>query len=89
MSDPKRAETVVSGVVESLQEARLEIGMSKNRLAKLAGVDPKTVAFVENGERSPTLYTLVLLADALDADLGSVIDEALDRAESTSDDGGS
>lgn len=71
MSTPDRhAEAVVRLVVKRLAEARVGQGMSKNRLAKLAGIDPKAVAFIEKGERSPTLHTLVKMARALGVDLG-------------------
>ena len=69
------AEKVASRVVKRLREERLAQGMSKNRLATLAHVDPKTVAFVEDEKRNPTLYTLLKLATALDIELGAIISE--------------
>lgn len=80
MSDVDIAEASVSKVVRRLKEARIAKEMSKNRLAKLAGVDPKTVGFIEREERSPTLFTLVKLARALEVELGAIIAEAIDHA---------
>ena len=77
MLPPDQAEKVVSRVVDRLREIREDIGLSKNRLAKLAGVDPKTVAFVEKRQRNPTLFTLLLLAGAMEADLGEIVKDAL------------
>ena len=37
-----------------LRELRLEKGLSKNKLAKLAGISQTAVTFIEEGQRSPT-----------------------------------
>jgi transcriptional regulator with XRE-family HTH domain len=52
-------------------------GWSQRSLAGRAGVDPKTVNLIERGERSPTLFTMKLLADAL----GVCLSEVLSRIE--------
>lgn len=75
-SQDLHAEKLVRLVVKRLAEARIAQGMSKNRLAVLAGIDPKAVAFIEKGERSPTLHTLVKMASALKLSLGSSVIDA-------------
>jgi len=52
------------------------LGWSQRRLAAKAGVDPKTVSLIERGVRSPTLFTLVLLANAMDLPLSAVLRDA-------------
>lgn len=69
----RHAESYVRLVMGRLRDARLAKGMSKNRLATLAGIDPKTVSFIEKGERSPTLHTLAKVARALGLSLGEVV----------------
>ena len=71
------AQRVVDAVVKRLQEEREKQGMSKNKLANLAGIDPKTVAFIEKRERNPTLYTLVKIASGLGIRLGAILEEEL------------
>lgn len=81
VADTKQAEKIVSKVVARLKEEREAQGMSKRQLAIRANVDPKTVSFVENEERNPTLYTLLKFAGALDIDLGSIISNAGSKKE--------
>ncbi|MEA4892502.1 MAG: helix-turn-helix transcriptional regulator [Peptococcaceae bacterium] len=56
-----------------LRELRLKKGLSKNRLAKLAGLSQTAVTFIEEGQRSPTLSTLRRLARALEVPVASLI----------------
>lgn len=58
-----------------LRELRLEKGLSKNKLAKLAGISQTAVTFIEEGQRSPTLSTLKRLARALDVPVYRLIGE--------------
>lgn len=63
------AEALVLRVVRHLERRRLELGYSKRALAIKAGVDPRTVGLIERGERSPTVFTVALLAGALELPL--------------------
>ncbi len=63
----------VREVVGSLKIRRELLGWSQRTLASNAGVDPKTVSLIERGVRSPTLFTLSLLATALECPLSKVI----------------
>lgn len=76
MAKNDHAEQTVSRVVARLQAEREAKEMSKRQLAIRASVDPKTVSFVENEERNPTLYTLLKFANALDTELENIISEA-------------
>lgn len=51
-----------------LRRVRLESGLTQEDLAQRAGVDRTFPGRVERGETSPTLVTLVRLADALEVD---------------------
>jgi len=53
-------------VGRNLRTARAWRGLSQEALAKLAGVDPATVTFVETGKTKPYRSTLGKLAAALD-----------------------
>ncbi|HEY5942966.1 MAG TPA: helix-turn-helix transcriptional regulator [Solirubrobacterales bacterium] len=49
----------------NLAEARGWVGMSQTQLAQELGVRQSQVARLENGERCPSLYRLMTLADAV------------------------
>lgn len=67
------AEFMVVHTVAKLRAERTKLGLSKRALAIKAGLDPKTIGLIERGERNPTLYTLALIATALEMDLGYII----------------
>ena len=59
----------------ALRLRREALGWSQRYLASKAGVDPKTVNLIERGIRSPTLFTLSLVASAMNAPLWSILRE--------------
>lgn len=70
------AHKMVQTVVESLKISRESLGWSQRTLAGRAGVDPKTVSLIERGIRSPTLFTLSLLAGAMGVPLSRLMKKA-------------
>ncbi len=62
--------------MEQLKVLREERGLSRRRVAVLAGLDPATVHRIENGERSPTVETLEKLADALSVEVADFFPKA-------------
>jgi transcriptional regulator with XRE-family HTH domain len=69
-------EKFVHKVVGLLKIQRESLGWSQRTLASKAGVDPKTVSLIERGVRSPTLFTLSLLATAMGQPLWKIMKEA-------------
>lgn len=67
---------IVRSVVDLLKKRRESLGWSQRTLAAKAGVDPKTVSLIEREVRSPTLFTLSLLATALNQPLWKILKEA-------------
>lgn len=70
-----------TGVVRELPEVgrlvtrrRLELGMDAAQLARTAGVDPKTVASLEHGERWPRDRSRASIEAALNWQTGSLDD---------------
>jgi ribosome-binding protein aMBF1 (putative translation factor) len=59
----------------TVEELRKEKGWSQTKLANEAGVDWSTVKSVEDGEHSPTVKTVRKLADALDVEVGEIIED--------------
>jgi transcriptional regulator with XRE-family HTH domain len=58
---------------EDLVRLREDAGISRERLARAAGVDPAFVRRIEAGLATPTIATYQRLADALGADLSTRI----------------
>ncbi len=66
----------VRRVVRELAALRKAAGISQYRLAKMTGLSREAVRLIEGGERSPTLHSLFLISEALDARLGGLVEEA-------------
>ncbi|MCX6879534.1 MAG: helix-turn-helix transcriptional regulator [Verrucomicrobia bacterium] len=75
MPEPE-AQKFVHHVVFLLKQRREAMGWSQRTLATRAGLDPKTVSLIERGDRSPTLFTLALLAEAMGVRLSEVLQNA-------------
>lgn len=74
--DDAQADKIVAGVTRRLRAAREAQGMSMNQLGSLAGLDQVTISRIEKGERSPTLRSLVKIAEALGVTLSELLKEA-------------
>lgn len=59
-----------------LREERTKQQLSLNELARRAGLSQQMVSYVEREMRTPTLETLLRLADALEIDLWKLIRKA-------------
>jgi len=73
MAQPHR---VLVGLGAALREARLERGLSQEELSLQTGVHRNYVGGIERGERSPTVATVVKLADALHVSLAELFSRA-------------
>ena len=63
-------------VAEHLVFHRHKRGWSKLRLAQKAGVDQRTITFVEDGVNVPSLVTLFVICKALKVNVGAVVGKA-------------
>lgn len=60
---------------EKIRKLRINKGLTQEKLAELAGVDPKTVIEIEAGKReNPTVNTLDKLAKSLNVSLSEILD---------------
>lgn len=66
-------------IIAALKNERERQGLSKNKLAELAGIDQRAVTFIERGDNSPKLTTLLSICQALSISLDEVCKRA-DRA---------
>ena len=63
-------------IISLLQQERKRRKLSKYFVAQESGLSPQMIAYVENGERNPTLETVLKIASALQIDLAVIINEA-------------
>ncbi|HEX3980209.1 MAG TPA: helix-turn-helix transcriptional regulator [Acidimicrobiales bacterium] len=57
---------------ERIRKRRLRLGISQEALADLSGLHPQTVGRIERGQSNVTLMNVVVLADVLDVDPGTL-----------------
>lgn len=70
------AEKLSQKVVEILERKRIEQRITKLRISKETGISRTAVTLIVNKQNSPTLRTLLMLADCIGVDLKEVLDEA-------------
>jgi transcriptional regulator with XRE-family HTH domain len=71
----KRPRPLVN-VISLLRQERERRKLSKYFVAQESGLSPQMIAYVENGDRNPTLETVLRMAAALELDLAEVITQA-------------
>ncbi|GDX33488.1 hypothetical protein LBMAG16_03190 [Actinomycetes bacterium] len=60
-------------VADQLRKQRIKAELSQDELAKLAGIDRKTINRIENGHFSPTLDTITRLCVVLKITPGTLL----------------
>lgn len=70
------AEKLSQKVVDILERERTERKITKLRISKETGMSRTAVTLIVNKQNSPTLRTLLMLADCIGVDLKDVLDEA-------------
>lgn len=66
MSKENEKSRLQSDLSTSIKAFRKSRGLSQDNLAKIAGVDRKTINRIENGKHSPSLENFVSISNALD-----------------------
>ncbi|WP_009959075.1 helix-turn-helix domain-containing protein [Verrucomicrobium spinosum] len=74
---PDIASQINAELSRRLAQERVARGISKKKLAGLAGMDRTTVSFIEDPEKNPTIYNLIRYALALEIDLGVLLSECV------------
>jgi putative transcriptional regulator len=71
--DYKKADRILTRVMEMLRQERERQGLSLKEFGALSGVERTTIGKAEKGQRSPSLVLCLRLADALGLDLADVL----------------
>jgi transcriptional regulator with XRE-family HTH domain len=71
---------IVEQMARTLTARRIEKGLSMNELSQKAGIGLTTVSYIERGIRSPSLDSLLRIANVLDVELWQLIREATAKA---------
>ena len=80
MSKASLREAIAANLIKLLREERRKRGLSMNVLAQRSGLSHSIISLVERDLRSPSLDTLLRIAEALDTDLGKMITQAREVA---------
>jgi transcriptional regulator with XRE-family HTH domain len=70
-----------ASILDALRKERLRKGLSMNALAERSGLNQSAISLIERGLRSPNLDTLLRIAEALEVELGSLIEAATDHVK--------
>lgn len=76
---PKR-ESIVKHLAGLLRKERISQGLSMSEVAARAGIDRTMVMRVEQCERTPTIDTLLRMAEALSVNLATLLHRATKAA---------
>jgi len=76
VKDLPEAHKFAQRVAEGLKSHRLEIGMSKLAVAQKAGLDQRTITFIEEGVNVPSLVTLYAICESLGLEVADIVTTA-------------
>ena len=77
----RQSQAAIDRLIASLSAARKAQALSLNEVAARAGLSHTMVMRVEKGERMPTIFTLLRIAEALDVDLWKLLRDATKSVE--------
>jgi transcriptional regulator with XRE-family HTH domain len=63
-------------IIRLLKEERQRQGLSKYAVAQTSGLSQQAIGYMEEGQRIPSLETVLRVARALDVDLAAIITRA-------------
>lgn len=69
----KRPERIIKRLVLQFKQARLELGLSHDGLAKKSGVTRAAISHIEGGRRKPSLFMALKLSQALNKELSEML----------------
>ena len=64
-----------------LEEEREGKQISKNELSQRSGISRATIRTIENGEKQPSIYSLLKISEGLGIELWEILKKATERAK--------
>lgn len=77
------AQIFSDGVVDAIRAEQQKIGMSNYALAQKANISEAALSYIFRHQRRPTLYTLVMLTNALERSLAEIINKVENKTKSS------
>ena len=71
------AQQISNQIVAVLREERIKKGISQYKLAKDIGMSKSSTLYIENFTQHPTFYTILLIANYLEVDIGKIIEQSI------------
>ena len=71
------AQQISNQIVAVLREERIKKGISQYKLAKDIGMSKSSILYIENFTQHPTFYTILLIANYLEVDIGKIIEQSI------------
>jgi transcriptional regulator with XRE-family HTH domain len=72
----RNAQALCVKAISLLQKERERRKLSKYYVAQHSGLSPQMIAYVEKGDRNPTLETVLRIAEALNIDFEEILKRA-------------
>jgi transcriptional regulator with XRE-family HTH domain len=72
----RTARAICVKAISLLKAERERRKLSKYFVAQESGLSPQMIAYVENGDRNPTLETILRMAEAMNVDFEDIIQRA-------------
>ena len=69
------AQNFSDSVVDALFKEAKRRGISNYKIAKECGISEASLSYIKHHKTRPTLYTLKLIADSIDVNLGKFVTE--------------
>lgn len=73
MTGSKSPKDVVMLIAGRIKKARLDMQISQQQLADIVGMERPNISRLESGAHSPTIQTLVRVADALELKVSDLV----------------
>ena len=69
----REAQEISNSIVDVLQDIRIKRGITQYKLAQGIGMSKSSIFYIENHTQHPSLYTVIMIANYLEVDLGDII----------------
>ena len=66
--------TIYQKLGQNIKKYRKKIGITQEKLAELARIDPKSIIQIENGKRNPSLKTISKISRSLNVKTQELLD---------------